>query len=209
MGMLHAIFLGGAGGRRTLGVARGPLQETPLQFQHGNVRIKSWPTVVQQDWSTSSQPDFVHACGRRERVRNRQGKTLYTELLKSWPTLGQLLANSPPHGKLRGLPCNSPLATPEYYRARPPNPLLEASESGIGLFSAHFLYGTCQGVGKHNGVFFGGSGVLWYGFPSAALCHSLRIDDATTLHVSVPCRVQACPEFHTSGCMRLSALENP
>ena len=25
-----------------LGVARGPLQERPLQFQHGNVRVKSW-----------------------------------------------------------------------------------------------------------------------------------------------------------------------
>ena len=35
-------------------------------------------------------------------VRNRQGKILYTQLLKSWPTLGQLLVNSPPHGKLQG-----------------------------------------------------------------------------------------------------------
>ena len=35
-------------------------------------------------------------------ITNRQGKILYTELLKSWPTLGQLLANSPPHGKLQG-----------------------------------------------------------------------------------------------------------
>ena len=52
--------------------------------------------------STSSQPGFVRAFGGRKTVRNRQGKILYTELLKSWPTLGPLLANSPPHGKLQG-----------------------------------------------------------------------------------------------------------
>ena len=38
----------------------------------------------------------------RKAVRNRPSKILYTELLKSWSTLGQLLANSPPHGKLQG-----------------------------------------------------------------------------------------------------------
>ena len=38
----------------------------------------------------------------RNLLRNRQGKILYTELLKSWPTLGQLLDNSPPHGNLQG-----------------------------------------------------------------------------------------------------------
>ena len=58
--------------------------------------------LMSNSWSTSSQPDFVHALGRRKTARNRQGKILYTELLKSWPTLGQLLANSPPHGKLQG-----------------------------------------------------------------------------------------------------------
>ena len=30
-----------------LGVARGPLQERPLQFQHGNFCVKSWSTHVQ------------------------------------------------------------------------------------------------------------------------------------------------------------------
>ena len=79
----------------------GLLQERPLQFQHGNVRVKSWQPMS-NSWSTSSQPDFARPLGRRKTVRNRQGKILYTELLKSWPTLGQLLANAPPHGKLQG-----------------------------------------------------------------------------------------------------------
>ena len=57
--------------------------------------------LMSNSWSTSSQ-HFVHTLGRRKTARNRQGKILYTELLKSWPTLGQLLANSPPHGKLQG-----------------------------------------------------------------------------------------------------------
>ena len=64
-------------------------------------------------WSTSSQPDFVRALGRRITARNRQGKILYTELLKSWSTLGQLLANSPTLGSCKGPPCSGPLATPE------------------------------------------------------------------------------------------------
>ena len=58
---------------------------------------------MSNSWSTSSQPDLVRALGRRKTVRNRQGKILYTELLKSWPTLGQLLANSPPHGTTAGV----------------------------------------------------------------------------------------------------------
>ena len=33
--------------RFCLGVARGLLQERPLQFQHGNIHVKSWPTHVQ------------------------------------------------------------------------------------------------------------------------------------------------------------------
>ena len=84
-----------------LGVARGPLQERPLQFRHGNVRVKSWQPMS-NSWSTSGQPDFVRALARRKTVRNHPSKILYTELLKSSPTLGQLLANSPPHGKLQG-----------------------------------------------------------------------------------------------------------
>ena len=82
-----------------LGVARGPLQERPLQFQHGNVCVKSCQPMS-SSWSTSSQPDFVRALGRRKAARNRQGKIFVSELLKSWPTLGQFLANHPPHGKL-------------------------------------------------------------------------------------------------------------
>ena len=72
---------------------------------------------LSNSWSTSGQPDFVRTLGRRKTVRNRQGKILYTELLKSWPTLGQLLANSPPMGSCRGLPGNSPLATPNDLRS--------------------------------------------------------------------------------------------
>ena len=55
---------------------------------------------MSNSWSTPSQPDFVPFSW--ETVRNRPSKILYTELLKCWPTLGQLLANSPPHEKLHG-----------------------------------------------------------------------------------------------------------
>ena len=51
---------------------------------------------------TSGQPDFVRAFGGRKTARNRQGKILYTELLKIWSALDQFLANSPSHGKLQG-----------------------------------------------------------------------------------------------------------
>ena len=52
-----------------------------------------------------------------EKARHRQGKILYEELLKSWSTLGHFLTNSPFHGKLQGLPCSSPPATPNLKRA--------------------------------------------------------------------------------------------
>ena len=65
-----------------LGVDGCLLQERALQFQHGNVRVKSWQPMSNA-WSTSSQPDFVQPLGRRKIARNRQGKILYTELLKS------------------------------------------------------------------------------------------------------------------------------
>ena len=48
-----------------LGIARGLLQERPLQFQHGNVRVKSWQPMS-KSWSISSQPDFVRALGGRK-----------------------------------------------------------------------------------------------------------------------------------------------
>ena len=84
-----------------LGVARGLLQERPLQFQHGNVRVKSWQPMS-NSWSTSCQPDLYTLLLGRKTARNRQGKFLYTELLKSWSTLGQFPTNSPSHGKLQG-----------------------------------------------------------------------------------------------------------
>ena len=59
--------------------------------------------------------DFVCTRGKRQAPRNRQGNILNTELLK----VGQLLINSSPiphpMGSCRGLPCNSPLATPECF----------------------------------------------------------------------------------------------
>ena len=85
-----------------LGVARGPLQEKdPCNF-NTEIFVSKVGQLMCNSWSTSSQPDFVHTLGRRRTARNRQGKFLYTELLKRWPTLGQLFANSPPHGKLQG-----------------------------------------------------------------------------------------------------------
>ena len=39
---------------------------------------------------------FISALGERKTARNRHGKILCIEFLRSWPTLGQLLANSPP-----------------------------------------------------------------------------------------------------------------
>ena len=72
-----------------------------LQFQHGYVPVKTWQPMS-SSCPTSSQPNCVRALGRRKPARNRRGKILYTELLKSWSTLGQCLANSPSHGKLQG-----------------------------------------------------------------------------------------------------------
>ena len=74
--------------------------------------VKSWQPMS-NSWSTSSQPNYVHALGRRKTARKRRAKIWYTELLKSWPTIGQFLANSPRRGTLQGLTCNSRLATPE------------------------------------------------------------------------------------------------
>ena len=75
--------------KEILAVARGPLQERPLQFQHGNVRVKSWQPMSNSR-STSSQPDFVRALGRRKTAQNRQGKSC------SEVGQGQLLVNSSP-----------------------------------------------------------------------------------------------------------------
>ena len=50
---------------------------------------------MSDSWSTSCQPDYVCALGRRKIARNRQGEILYTELLKSWSALGQFIAYSP------------------------------------------------------------------------------------------------------------------
>ena len=59
--------------------------------------------VMFNSWSTSSQPNFVRAfVSRKNSTKNRQGIFLCAELRKGWSTLGQLLANSPSHGKLQG-----------------------------------------------------------------------------------------------------------
>ena len=73
------------------------------------------------------------------------------------------------------LPCDF-LGGETYYRARPAKPILEASESDIGLLCASFLLKTTEheptgGGGEHirsgggfQNRFWGG--VLWYVFPS-------------------------------------------
>ena len=82
----------------------GKLQASSLQWSSGNTRELSGIILnprLCNSWSTSGQPDFVRALSRRKTVPNSPSKILYTELVKSWPTLGQLLANSPTHGKLQ------------------------------------------------------------------------------------------------------------
>ena len=103
---LVALRYGSQPGHPELGVARGLLQERPLQFQYRNARVKSWQPMS-NSWSTSSQPDFVRALGRRKPARNLWGKILYTELLSK---VDQLLVRSSPTLRpmvsCRGLPCN-------------------------------------------------------------------------------------------------------
>ena len=62
-------FRNAASGSCYLAVARGLLQERPLQFQHGNIRVKSWQPMS-NSWSTSSQPDLVRALGRGEKKQH-------------------------------------------------------------------------------------------------------------------------------------------
>ena len=77
-------------------------KKDPCNFNTERYSCQKVDQPMSNSWSTCSQPDFVRAFCRRTTARNRQGKILYTELFTSWPTLGQLLANSPPYGKLQG-----------------------------------------------------------------------------------------------------------
>ena len=81
-------------------VARGLLKERPLQFQHGDVRVKSWQPIS-NSWSTSSQVGFARTPGRRKNSSKSPEQDFYTELLKSWSTFGHFLGNSPSHEKLQ------------------------------------------------------------------------------------------------------------
>ena len=76
-----------------MGVAKGLLQERPLQFQHGNVRVKSWQPMS-NPWSTSSQPDFVRNLGRRKTSTKSPGQDFVyrvaQKLVNSWSTPLQL-----------------------------------------------------------------------------------------------------------------------
>ena len=85
---------------------------------------------MSNSWSTSSRPDFVHSLARRKTARNRQARFC----TQSCSKVGQLLVNSlptsHPMGSCRGLPCSSPLATPERFATRCP---LCARESRIGF----------------------------------------------------------------------------
>ena len=69
---------------------------------------------LSNSWSTSSQPDFVRDFGRRKTVQ--KSPRFCTQ---SCSKVGQLLFNSSPTphpmGSCRGLPCSSPLATPDYF----------------------------------------------------------------------------------------------
>ena len=95
-----------------LGVARGPLQERPLQCQHGNVRVKSWQPMSNSR-STSRGSNIVCALGRRKNAKS-PGQDFRT---KSYSIVGQLLVGSSPTphptGSCRSLPCSGLLATPE------------------------------------------------------------------------------------------------
>ena len=97
-----------------LGVARGRLQERPLQFEHGNVRVKSWQPMS-NSWSASSQPEFVDA------VLGGEGRARFCT--QSCSKAGQRLVNpSPtphPMGGCKGLPCNSPLPREDLYGPYP------------------------------------------------------------------------------------------
>ena len=112
-----------------MGVARGLLQERPLQNQHGNACVKSWQPMS-NSWSTSSQPDFVRALGRTKTARIAQARFC----TQSCSKVGQLLVNSSPTphpmGSCRGLPCSSPLATPEQSRNIYRNSVLKYTEGG-------------------------------------------------------------------------------
>ena len=76
-------------------------KKDPCNFDTETFVSKSWQPKS-NSWSASIQLDFVRALGRRKTARNRQGKIFYTELLTSWSTLGQFLANTPSHVKLQG-----------------------------------------------------------------------------------------------------------
>ena len=56
---------------------------------------------------------ILYALLVEEPVRNHQVKILYTELLKSWSTLGQSAPTLQPMGNCKDLPYSSPLAIPE------------------------------------------------------------------------------------------------
>ena len=74
------------------------------------------PCPTLGSWSTSGQPDFVRALGRRKQ-HEIAGARFCTQ---SCSKVGQLLINSAPAflaiGSCRGLPCSSPLATPNSWR---------------------------------------------------------------------------------------------
>ena len=97
---------------RNLGVARGLLQEKPCNFN-----TEMFVSKVGQPCPTFGQllaSRILYALLVGKKQHDRQGKILYTELLKSWSNSWSNPCQPPhPMGSCRGLPCSSPLATPE------------------------------------------------------------------------------------------------
>ena len=104
-------------GEPLLGVARGLLQERPLQFQHRNVRVKSWPNPCPTLGQLLASRILYKLLLGVQQYEITQARLCTQRCSK----VGQLLVNSSPTpdpmGSCRGLTCSSPLATPDACRS--------------------------------------------------------------------------------------------
>ena len=90
-------------------------KKDPCNLNTEMFKLQRLANPCPNSWSTSSQPDFVRALGRRKTVRSRQGKILYTELLKSWPTPRQLPTPLGGGTNVQQLTCKIDLSNSFYY----------------------------------------------------------------------------------------------